>query len=185
MKREKRILSVVNSMHYYFKLMEAFSVPLIKTEIREKNEMLPPVDAIRIPSNWKVLFYLNKSQYPDKGQPYNIQTKILPDEWLMFSFTSVGTFYRAVLLLLQTQAALSVVPVSLCSHKWSGSESVAVRRYLMLVVWWWLNTWACLWRMVLTLAGRICSDCFLFLMVLFVSSLFLFYRCWKLCIKGD
>lgn len=45
-------------------------------------------------------------------------------------------------------------------HKLNDSESVAVRRYLMLVVCWWLNTWACLQRMVLTLAGRLCSDCF-------------------------
>lgn len=52
-------------------------------------------------------------------------------------------------------------------HKLNDSESVAVRRYLMLVVCWWLNTWACLQRMVMTLAGRICSDCFTSLVVLF------------------
>lgn len=52
-------------------------------------------------------------------------------------------------------------------HKLNDSESVAVKRYLMLVVCWWLNTWACLQRMVMTLAGRICSDCFTSLVVLF------------------
>lgn len=59
-------------------------------------------------------------------------------------------------------------------HKLNGSESVTVRRYLMLVVWWWLNTRACLQRMVLTLAGRICSDCFTSLMVLFFPFPFIF-----------
>lgn len=134
------------------------------------------------------LFLRNVSNIQLKRR--QIRKKHISEKWRFSQLSSWTCFVHFCRNIMSNRVALTKLSCAECCaritvfHKLNGSESVAVGRYLMLVVWWWLNTWARLWRMVLTLAGRICSDCFTSLMVLFFPFLSIFCR-WKLWIHGD